>query len=82
MLRRFQRSTDGLSQLAAKLSSLSPLNVLARGYSITLDSKGKAVTSAGEVLLGQSLRLRFAKGEVRAEVLEVQIETESRQVGE
>jgi len=51
--------------LAARLSLLGPEQVLARGYSITMDAaSGKIIREASSVKLGQRLRTRLKSGEV------------------
>ncbi len=53
------------STLTAKLQSLSPLTVLARGYSITFeDPSGAVVKDAATLAPGQRLRTRLSRGEV------------------
>ena len=53
---------------AARLESLSPLNVLARGYSLTRKEDGAVVRSAGEVQPGDVLVTTLHQGEVRSRV--------------
>jgi exodeoxyribonuclease VII large subunit len=54
---------------AAKLRLLSPLNVLERGYSITVDaSSGKVIRDADEVHPGQTMETQLKKGKVRSVV--------------
>ncbi|TWT86913.1 Exodeoxyribonuclease 7 large subunit [Pseudobythopirellula maris] len=54
-----------LAAQAAQLESLSPLGVLARGYSVTTDEEtGRLVRSAGETKQGQRLATRLADGTV------------------
>lgn len=61
-----------LAALAGRLDDLSPLRILARGYAIALDEKtGLAVRDAGTLAPGDRLRVRFARGSVRAAVEEV-----------
>lgn len=51
------------------LRLLGPEQVLARGYSITMDDEtGKVIRSADEVKPGQRLRTRLKRGEVRSGV--------------
>lgn len=52
-----------LSRSAAKLDALSPLGVLARGYSIAY-SDGRVATSASNFAPGSQVRLRLADGDV------------------
>ena len=49
-------------RLAAKLDALSPLKVLSRGYSIALDSGGRAVKDAKDVHIGDRLTVRLQSG--------------------
>jgi exodeoxyribonuclease VII large subunit len=55
-----------LAGTAARLESVSPLAVLARGYALVTDPVGAPITHATGVKPGAKLRLRFADGEVRA----------------
>ena len=51
---------------AARLESVSPLAVLARGYALVTDPGGAPITQAASVKPGARMLLRFADGEVRA----------------
>lgn len=51
----------------AKLNALSPLSVLARGYSIT-EKDSEVITSAKNVTSGDELAIRFADGRISAVV--------------
>ena len=57
-----------LATLAASLTALSPLDVLSRGYSVTLDAKGKAVDDAKQLRDGDIIRTRLNKGEIESVV--------------
>ena len=61
--RKLGRERQQFAALAAKLDALSPLKVLGRGYSIALDSEGRAVKEAGQLRPGDRLSLRLSKGE-------------------
>ena len=55
-----------------KLSSLSPLNILSRGYSITFHApEGRSIKEAGEVSVGDTLETRLHKGMLISKVTEV-----------
>lgn len=70
--RKEERVRGRLQELAATLHSLSPLAVLARGYSLTRTlPQGKVVTDANALTPGDHLRVTFAKGEARVRVEEV-----------
>jgi exodeoxyribonuclease VII large subunit len=60
-----KRRRDTLRQLEKRLNSLGPEQVLARGYSITMDAaSGKVLRDAAKVTTGQKLKTRLAKGAV------------------
>jgi exodeoxyribonuclease VII large subunit len=59
-----------LDALTARLVALSPLTVLARGYSIVLDAHGRAVTRADAVALGERVTLRLHEGELGAQIVD------------
>jgi exodeoxyribonuclease VII large subunit len=61
-----------LQNLAGRLEALSPLAVLARGYSITfVEGRDGALRSTEGISRGATLRTRMADGEVRSTVSEV-----------
>ena len=62
-----------LAGLARNLNALSPLQVLERGYSITLDASGRALVRADQVKVGDGLDIRLAQGNVRARVEHVKL---------
>ncbi|MEC8473511.1 MAG: exodeoxyribonuclease VII large subunit, partial [Planctomycetota bacterium] len=57
-----------LASSAAALSALSPLQVLTRGYSVTLSESGEAIQDAKQVQPGDLLRTRLHQGEVWSRV--------------
>jgi exodeoxyribonuclease VII large subunit len=69
-VRRMLREHAGeLATIAGKIDSLSPLAVLARGYTITQDAKSRvAVRSAAQLRVGQSIVTRFSDGEATSKV--------------
>ena len=69
MLRRVQSGQLNLAQSAAQLEALSPLGVLARGYSIVLKD-GLVVKDSQEVKAGEILDIHLAHGQIRSRVLD------------
>lgn len=59
---------------AAQLDTLSPLATLARGYSICKDSRGKTVTDAAQVDVGEEVQLRLSRGQLACRVLKGEID--------
>lgn len=53
-----------LSLMAAKLSALSPLTVLSRGYSITTTAGHRAVQGVSDVSVGDTIRTTVADGTI------------------
>jgi exodeoxyribonuclease VII large subunit len=66
-----ERARQRLAALAGRLESLSPLNVLTRGYSLTRTPDGHVVQDVATVRPGDLLHTRLARGEVVSRVEEV-----------
>ena len=62
------RTQSQLAELSRSLSTVSPLNTLARGYSITYDDNGQVVRSAGTVKTGSTIVSRLEKGNIESTV--------------
>ncbi|MGB4207647.1 MAG: exodeoxyribonuclease VII large subunit, partial [Smithellaceae bacterium] len=63
---------EQLRRTAVVLESLSPLNVLRRGYSITRSMAGNAVIRrADELRVGDDVNIRLAEGSIDARVKKV-----------
>lgn len=60
-----------LAKAAATLSALSPLNVLARGYSVTLDSEDNTIQNPDQVKPGDLIRSRVEYGNIESVVKQV-----------
>lgn len=59
-------------RLTAALDAMSPLKVLARGYSVVTDKQGHVVRSARDVELGQTLTVGLSEGRLRACVTHIE----------
>lgn len=62
--------SSNYAMLCSRLEALSPLKVLARGYSI-IKSDEKIITDVNDVSVGDKIFLQFAKGSAKAEIIEV-----------
>ncbi len=68
---RLKECRNRFSALEGRLRLLGPEQVLARGYSITMDSAtGAVLREAGSVKAGQQLRTRLKDGEITSKVEE------------
>ena len=66
---RLTTASHQLESMAGRLESLSPLNVLARGYSLTTAAEdGQVVRDADQLTEGQKIVTRFAKGQATSRV--------------
>ena len=68
---RLERARTSLDAVAGQLHTLSPLNVLNRGYSLTRTTDGRLVREAGEMKPGDVLHTRVANGEITSRVEDV-----------
>ena len=66
---RISFSRKNLESRVQMLQSLSPLQVLARGYSMTSDSSGKILRSVSGVKSGARIITRLSDGEIHSEVI-------------
>jgi exodeoxyribonuclease VII large subunit len=69
---------ERFGEAAARLRALSPLAVLARGYSIVRDAAGAILTDASRVAPGDRVDLTLARGRLGCEVREVSVAGEKR----
>lgn len=71
MATRVNDQKSRLQEAAGKLQVLSPLAVLARGYSITRSQDGQVVIDSGQLALGDSMETTLAHGRVYSQVTEI-----------
>ncbi len=64
------RNSRRVEMLAAKLSQLSPLRILDRGYAIVTAESGEIVKAARSAPAGSKIRVRLAAGGLQAHVTE------------
>ena len=70
VMRNFDRYSAQLAEKAARLDSLSPLKVMARGYSLVYKGD-ELVRDSADLSVGQEITLRFDKGTATAEIIDV-----------
>ena len=68
------QSQSQLAELSRSLSAVSPLNTLARGYSITYDDNGQVIRSAENVKAGSTIVSRLEKGSIESTVKPINID--------
>ncbi|SPX41762.1 exodeoxyribonuclease VII large subunit [Haemophilus influenzae] len=67
--RQVTERQNKLATLCGKLDGLSPLKVLARGYSIAENPQGKAIVSVKDVNQGDFITTQVADGKIVSKVL-------------
>jgi len=68
MLRQLARRRGGVEQVGAKLSQLSPLLILDRGYAIVTNESGDILKDSAAAPRGSGIRVRLARGRLEARV--------------
>ena len=73
MIKSFERiysqSNASFLKVASKLNSLSPTNVLLRGYSVVYKDD-KIISSKDDVSKGDEIKLNFSDGVRKAEIID------------
>ena len=73
-----ERRRTRSSRAGDRLLALSPLAVLDRGYALVYDSNGSLVKTSQSLDAGDLLRLRFARGQAHASVIDRDSEAEMK----
>lgn len=72
MLIRLSQEDARIDTLSARLSAMSPLSVLRRGYAIVQSEQGEALRTTKTLIPGQRLYIRLSSGRVVAEALTIE----------
>lgn len=67
-----ERRRGKLQSLSGQLDALSPLRVLARGFSVVTDAQNKIITDSADLQTGDAVTLRFAQGTAKAQITSAQ----------
>lgn len=70
-----------ISQAAAQLEALSPLKVLARGYSVTRNERAEVIHQASQLTAGDVVETILAQGRFRSRVESLDIDDQGEQAG-
>ncbi len=68
MASRLRQERERVAHATRSLEAVGPTSVLARGYSVTMRSDGRAVRSRFDVSDGEELRTRVSDGEIASRV--------------
>jgi exodeoxyribonuclease VII large subunit len=69
---RWRQWEDSLRSTSGRLEALSPVSVLARGYSIAMDPSGKVIRDVSSLKVGQILNIMLSRGRASVEVVDLQ----------
>jgi exodeoxyribonuclease VII large subunit len=72
-----EKGRNQIASAASRLESLSPLNVLSRGYSMTFASSGGLIHDAANIEIGDHVRTRLAVGEFVSRIEEIALSEET-----
>jgi exodeoxyribonuclease VII large subunit len=70
---RLETARRRLAVMAASLDALSPLAVLQRGFALAQDEQGRLLRDAAQVLAGDLVQLRLAKGQLLCRVEDTEV---------
>lgn len=70
-----QQGHEQVSMMAARLSALSPLEVLQRGYSVTQSPEATVVRSVTDIQIGQELLTQLANGKFTSIVESLELDS-------
>jgi exodeoxyribonuclease VII large subunit len=65
MARRLERDRQRVQEQGRTLHAVSPLATLERGYAIVFDQRDAVVRRAGDVAIGERVRVMLSEGELR-----------------
>ena len=71
---KLQDNNQTLSRLSSQLHALSPLQVLARGYSVTTNTRGDLIRSSQQVAIGERLNIQLHQGTLTVKAEEIKPE--------
>ena len=66
-----QTKQQSIKQFAGLLQAVSPLNVLSRGYAVTRDEQGKAMTDSAQIKVGDTVNTQLNKGYFTSQVIDI-----------
>ena len=69
MEKTLEKKRHLLAELMTGLESLSPLSVLQRGYSLTLNEQGRIVRQVSDVWPGMTITTQLSNGKIKSKVL-------------
>ncbi|WP_374694863.1 exodeoxyribonuclease VII large subunit [Snodgrassella alvi] len=72
----FMRAQQRLQQQTSVLQAVSPLQILARGYSVVTNQRGQVIRDANKLKTGQYLNIRFACDERSVQVAPPKIQSD------
>lgn len=68
---KLEKDTRRLSAAASRLNALSPLSVLARGFSVVTKADNKAVRSSNQLVPGEAVKMRFFNGSALGNIVSI-----------
>ena len=65
---RVETGKERIELLKGLLEAADPKSILARGYSVVTDGQGRVISAAGQLTVGQNVRIETGSGSARAKI--------------
>jgi exodeoxyribonuclease VII large subunit len=75
----YERNQSRISMISARLNALSPLGVIARGYSVTYSSDGKTIVKkTSDVQINDEINILISDGTLNCKVVDISNDNKSK----
>lgn len=69
--KKLTKEQQAFQELCTRIDGLSPLKILARGYSVTQTSKGEILRSTENLKVGTQITTKLSQGEIVSEIIKI-----------
>ena len=69
--KKLTKEQQKFQEFCTKIDGLSPLKILARGYSVTQTSQGEILRSTQNLEIGTQITTKLSQGEIVSEIIKV-----------
>lgn len=69
--KKLSQEQQKFQELCTRIDGLSPLKILARGYSVTQNQQGKIIYDAKQIAVGDRIETQLSRGNIVSEVISI-----------
>ncbi|KIE91667.1 exodeoxyribonuclease VII large subunit [Actinobacillus pleuropneumoniae] len=69
--KKLTKEQQAFQELCTRIDGLSPLKILARGYSVAQTSKGEILRSTENLKVGTQITTKLSQGEIVSEIIKI-----------